>query len=79
VTTFYRIWDRPIGGRYNYIKRQSSRCGGEKVEVVDPVCRMVLNEEEARFKAEYQGKTYFFCNLADKKKFEADPEKYLES
>lgn len=49
------------------------------MEVVDPVCRMVLNEKEARFKAEYQGKTYFFCNLADKKKFEANPEKYLES
>lgn len=39
--------------------------------MIDPVCKMELDEKEAKFKAEYQGKTYFFCNLSDKKKFEA--------
>lgn len=52
---------------------------GENMTVKDPVCRMELNEKEAKFKAEYQGKTYFFCNLSDKKKFEENPKKYLES
>jgi YHS domain-containing protein len=47
--------------------------------MIDPVCKMELDEKEAKFKAEYQGKTYFFCNLSDKKKFEANPKKYLES
>ena len=45
----------------------------------DPICKMELDEKEAKFKVEYQGKTYYFCNLSDKKKFEANPKKYLES
>ncbi len=47
--------------------------------IIDPVCKMELEEKEAKFRAEYQGKTYFFCNLSDMKKFEANPEKYLKS
>jgi len=46
--------------------------------VIDPVCKMELDEKEQKFKAEYQEKTYYFCNLSDKKKFEANPKKYLE-
>jgi YHS domain-containing protein len=44
--------------------------------VIDPVCKMELNEREVRFKTEYMGKTYYFCDLSDKKKFEANPGKY---
>ncbi|MDD4522335.1 MAG: YHS domain-containing protein [Methanosarcina sp.] len=47
--------------------------------VVDPVCKMKLDEKEARFKSEYKGKTYYFCALSDKKMFDENPEKYIES
>jgi YHS domain-containing protein len=46
--------------------------------VKDPVCKMEIEEKDAKFKTEFEGKTYYFCNLSDKKKFEANPKKYLE-
>ncbi len=44
---------------------------------VDPVCKMDVNEDEARFKSDYRGITYYFCASGCKKAFEADPEKYI--
>jgi YHS domain-containing protein len=46
--------------------------------VVDPVCKMKLEERDVKFKSEYKGKIYYFCSLSDKRKFEENPEKYLE-
>jgi YHS domain-containing protein len=43
----------------------------------DPVCGMDVDPATARQKAEYQGKTYYFCSPGCKKAFEAEPEKYL--
>ena len=31
------------------------------MKVIDPVCKMELEEKEARFKSEYKGETYYFC------------------
>jgi len=45
---------------------------------IDPVCKMEIVEESARHTATYQEKTYYFCSAADKKAFEANPEKYLK-
>jgi YHS domain-containing protein len=39
---------------------------------------MELEEKEAKFKTDYQGKTYYFCRLSCKKKFDTNPKKYLE-
>ena len=47
--------------------------------VIDPVCKMKLEEKDARFKSEYKGKMYYFCALSDKRKFDENPEKYIES
>lgn len=44
---------------------------------VDPVCKMDVNEKEAQWKTEYQGKTYYFCAPGCKKAFEENPQKYL--
>ena len=44
---------------------------------IDPVCKMEVDEKTAQFKAEYQGKTYYFCAPGCKKAFEKEPEKYL--
>lgn len=42
----------------------------------DPVCGMQVDEEEAEFRTEYKGKTYYFCAEMCQKKFEKDPEKF---
>jgi len=44
---------------------------------IDPVCKMEVDEASAKWKAEYKGKTYYFCAPGCKTAFEADPEKYL--
>lgn len=46
--------------------------------VEDPVCHMKIDEHTAKFKSEHEGKTYYFCSLACKKKFDENPKKYLE-
>jgi len=47
------------------------------VDAVDPVCEMLVDVATARFVSEHEGQTYYFCCPACKKKFEADPAKYL--
>jgi len=43
----------------------------------DPVCGMNVNPEAAKYRAEYCGKTYFFCHKSCLEKFQARPEDYL--
>src|SRR5579859_2897580 len=50
----------------------------EKVTERDPVCGMQVDPASARAKAEYRGKSYFFCCAGCAKKFEAAPEQYLK-
>lgn len=38
---------------------------------------MTLDEEKAPCKYEYREKTYFFCGMGCRDRFEKDPEKYL--
>jgi len=53
---------------------------GEEPETpeIDPVCGMDVLPSKAAATAVHDGKTYFFCNVKCKEKFEADPEKYLQ-
>lgn len=43
----------------------------------DPVCGMTVDPHTAKYRAEYAGRTYYFCRAGCKEKFEADPERYL--
>jgi YHS domain-containing protein len=45
--------------------------------VKDLVCGMMIDPKESAGKSEYQGATYYFCAVACKRDFDADPEKYL--
>ena len=45
---------------------------------MDPVCKMQVDPETAVAKAEYKGKTYYFCAPGCKVAFEKDPEEYLK-
>ncbi len=49
------------------------------VEVRDPVCGMVVNPATAKYRAEHDGRTYFFCCNGCKAKFLADPTRFLKS
>jgi Cu+-exporting ATPase len=45
--------------------------------VKDVVCKMMVDPDPAPAKAEYKGRTYYFCAPGCKVAFERDPEKYL--
>ena len=44
----------------------------------DPVCKMTIDESKAAGTSEYQGKTYYFCALGCKKKFDDHPQTYVK-
>ncbi|MFL6449664.1 MAG: heavy metal translocating P-type ATPase [Bryobacteraceae bacterium] len=44
----------------------------------DPVCGMQVQPDRAAGKSEFKGKTYYFCALGCKKKFDSDPDRYLQ-
>jgi len=46
--------------------------------VKDPVCGMTIDPAKAKGKVEYKGKTYHFCSVDCKTKFEKDPAKYAD-
>ncbi len=46
-------------------------------EFVDPVCKMTVTKEGAAATYEYDGKTYYFCNVGCKETFAEEPGKYL--
>ena len=50
---------------------------GGDVMVIDPVCKMEVEESTAAATSEYKGKKYYFCAVGCKKAFDEDPEKYL--
>jgi YHS domain-containing protein len=50
---------------------------GGGLERLDPVCLMDVDPATARWKSEYQGRTYYFCAPGCKKAFEREPAAYL--
>jgi Cu+-exporting ATPase len=45
--------------------------------VQDPVCGMAVDPANAAGKVDYQGQTYYFCNVSCRTAFQANPERYL--
>jgi Cu+-exporting ATPase len=46
---------------------------------IDPVCGMTVDPAKAAGTAQYKGQTYYFCSKSCVARFEADPERYLQS
>ena len=46
--------------------------------VIDPVCKMQVDEKVVKFKSEHKDKNYYFCAAGCKKKFDDNPEKYIK-
>lgn len=53
--------------------------GGEVEEAIDPVCNMTVTVPGARYHAEHEGQTYYFCCPACRKLFQNNPHDYLKS
>jgi xanthine dehydrogenase accessory factor len=47
-----------------------------KTEAVDPICNMTVKIEGARYTAEHDGRTFYFCCAHCQKTFEKDPHRY---
>jgi YHS domain-containing protein len=45
----------------------------------DPVCGMMVDEKKAKFKSDYEGKTFYFCNATCKTTFDKSPAKFAKS
>ena len=50
----------------------------EPEEAIDPVCNMTVTVKAARYSAEYEGTTYYFCCPACRKLFQNNPQEYLQ-
>lgn len=48
------------------------------MKVTDPVCKMVIEDEDAAGTSTYKGTTYYFCSDICKQDFDKDPESYLK-
>ena len=44
----------------------------------DPVCGMEIDEKKAAGTVVHKGKTYYFCAVGCKARFEQEPEKYVK-
>jgi len=45
----------------------------------DPVCSMIVDEKKAKFKSDYNGKTFYFCAASCKATFDKSPAKFTDS
>ena len=46
------------------------------MQVKDPVCGMMVDDQNAPARSTYLGKTYYFCSEDCRKSFDADPGRY---
>jgi YHS domain-containing protein len=45
---------------------------------LDPVCKMEVNPASAEAQSEYQGQTFYFCSAECRRRFDANPEQYVD-
>jgi P-type Cu+ transporter len=45
---------------------------------LDPVCKMEVNPASAEAQSEYQGQTFYFCSVECMRKFDANPQQYID-
>lgn len=47
-----------------------------KILAIDPICKMKVDEETAKYVSVHKGKKYYFCAPGCKKAFDENPSKY---
>jgi YHS domain-containing protein len=61
---------------------KQAAAGMREVSVKDPVCGMIIDEQEARAAGQFsvdEGQTYYFCNESCKRAFDTDPARFLRA
>ncbi len=53
----------------------AAEAGGEEI---DPICHMSVDPATARYTARFQERTYYFCCAGCQRRFEAEPERYVQ-
>jgi len=48
-----------------------------KQEAKDPICRMTVGIDAAKYQSEFDGKTFYFCCAGCKQTFDRQPDKYV--
>lgn len=48
-------------------------------QAIDPICKMTVNVNTAKFTHEYEGEMYYFCCAGCKVKFAQEPQEYLRT
>jgi Cu+-exporting ATPase len=46
---------------------------------IDPVCGMDVNPATAAGSSTYEGKTYYFCSIGCKRRFDDDPQSFADT
>jgi Cu+-exporting ATPase len=70
----HEIAEASSGSAHGHSHETPDRAGG----AIDPVCGMTVDPHTAQHRADYRGKTYYFCCAGCRTKFTANPEKYLK-
>jgi Cu+-exporting ATPase len=63
---------------HDHETRQSDPSGGAALGVKDPVCGMDVDPHTTQHRADHAGRTYYFCSAGCRKKFVAEPARYLD-
>ncbi len=42
----------------------------------DPICGMMVDENQTKLKTVHKGETYYFCMMSCKKAFDSDPDRF---
>ncbi len=60
-------------GRMQHMQGQAV----DPTKAIDPVCKMTVTKDGAKWTYDYKGTTYYFCSEGCKTKFAKEPEKFL--
>ena len=63
---------------HDHETRPSDPSGGAALGVKDPVCGMDVDPHTTQYRADHAGRTYYFCSAGCRKKFVAEPARYLD-
>lgn len=47
------------------------------MKVIDPVCKMIIEDKDAVATSTYKGTTYYFCSKTCKNDFDKDPGSFI--
>ncbi len=63
---------------HDHETRPCDPSGGTVLAVKDPVCGMDVDPHTTQHRADHAGRTYYFCSAGCRKKFVAEPARYLD-